>query len=632
MVLVAAVATPAAATEWFISPTGSPSGAGTINDPWDIYALDGRDANGVIGGAVQPGDTVWLRGGTYMDPNRRFDHQGYDIALAGSLGNRVTVRNYNGERAIVDPGLTTYPGTAYLDIWGLEFSVAENMLPGATRRSYYTQGGYETPGFYDPNGNPTFLIPHGGIGLEGGSNIRLINNYIHHMTKNSLWLHPEVTGEVEVYGNIIRDGGFIGMRPAEEDGNPNGHYGTAIYGGNIGSDTWTISDNLIEDNFESPLTLRGYRVYPDPNDLENNYAAPCSNVTIEGNTLKPRYIVPDPERNANGGHLGGGDGATNMVFSQNVHYGSRMLFGFWTEVPDPPVTTHDNTFTDNYMIHSEFFLYDRYQEKDPNTTNLAIHTNLDTSGNVEWYDRNWDPQGSTDPNVNPYSPGPWTDPAIVQLRPNAYEADRANLTIVQPAGSAANIDVDFSSWLANYHRFELKDPADLWGTAVFTGTYAGSDVAVPVGGDEYSAFIAFDLGLLGDFDEDGSVTATDVNMLWPRFGNNVPPEDAMYDLTGDNAVSFADAQMLVEVIVGTSMADTNLDMEVGIMDLGNLADKYGQSGIFSDCDTNGDGTIDIMDLGNLADDYGKSYAPPVPEPASLALLALGGLAVIRRKR
>ena len=48
LALVAAVATPAAGTEWFIDPNGSSAGAGTINDPWDIYALDTRDANHVL--------------------------------------------------------------------------------------------------------------------------------------------------------------------------------------------------------------------------------------------------------------------------------------------------------------------------------------------------------------------------------------------------------------------------------------------------------------------------------------------------------------------------------------------------------------------------------------------------------
>lgn len=104
---------------------------------------------------------------------------------------------------------------------------------------------------------------------------------------------------------------------------------------------------------------------------------------------------------------------------------------------------------------------------------------------------------------------------------------------------------------------------------------------------------------------------------------------------------------LITKAIKTSIADTNLDWVVNIMDLGNLADKYGQAVPvgFGDGDTNGDGTVDIMDLGNLADDYGKSfdrlpaaepysgsYQPPIPEPTTLALLSLGALMTVRRRR
>ena len=49
------------------------------------------------------------------------------------------------------------------------------------------------------------------------------------------------------------------------------------------------------------------------------------------------------------------------------------------------------------------------------------------------------------------------------------------------------------------------------------------------------------------------------------------------------------------------------------------------------------GRVGFADLGALADNYGASESPPpaggtVPEPASPVLLALGGLALLRRKR
>jgi hypothetical protein len=44
--------------------------------------------------------------------------------------------------------------------------------------------------------------------------------------------------------------------------------------------------------------------------------------------------------------------------------------------------------------------------------------------------------------------------------------------------------------------------------------------------------------------------------------------------------------------------------------------------------------VDINDLGILAANYGSNWPPPssVPEPATLGLLCLGGLALIRRRR
>jgi len=118
-------------------------------------------------------------------------------------------------------------------------------------------------------------------------------------------------------------------------------------------------------------------------------------------------------------------------------------------------------------------------------------------------------------------------------------------------------------------------------------------------------------GLRGDFNGDDVVDIADVNLLYAVLGTNVPPTDAKFDLTGDGKVDIADARELVEVIIGTSMADTNLDHKVDILDLGNLANKYGLGGGFGDGDTDGSGSIDILDLGNMANDYGKDF-PATP--------------------
>jgi hypothetical protein len=54
---LAAVALSAA--DFYVSPSGSASGSGSIGSPWDLQtALDQPTA-------VHPGDTIWLRVGTY---------------------------------------------------------------------------------------------------------------------------------------------------------------------------------------------------------------------------------------------------------------------------------------------------------------------------------------------------------------------------------------------------------------------------------------------------------------------------------------------------------------------------------------------------------------------------------------
>lgn len=79
--------------------------------------------------------------------------------------------------------------------------------------------------------------------------------------------------------------------------------------------------------------------------------------------------------------------------------------------------------------------------------------------------------------------------------------------------------------------------------------------------------------------------------------------------------------------------DVDLDKDVDLADLGILASHWGTtSGSWDLGDFDGDDDVDLTDLSLLASNFGTTLGMHmVPEPTALALLALGGLAMRRRR-
>src|SRR6202158_1959007 len=87
LLLLSAVAL---AADFYVSPTASGSGTGSFSNPWQLQTALDQPA------AVHPGDTIWLRGGTYAGI--------FTGRLVGTSSAPITVRQYAGERAIIDGG------------------------------------------------------------------------------------------------------------------------------------------------------------------------------------------------------------------------------------------------------------------------------------------------------------------------------------------------------------------------------------------------------------------------------------------------------------------------------------------------------------------------------------------------
>jgi hypothetical protein len=67
----------------------------------------------------------------------------------------------------------------------------------------------------------------------------------------------------------------------------------------------------------------------------------------------------------------------------------------------------------------------------------------------------------------------------VFVRPNEYEAGRANITIYNWAENAS-VDVDLSSVLTNGASYEIHHVYDLFGPPLVSGVHDGSDVTIPM--------------------------------------------------------------------------------------------------------------------------------------------------------
>ncbi|HEX6965425.1 MAG TPA: hypothetical protein VF166_06470 [Gemmatimonadaceae bacterium] len=428
---------------YYVSPNGSSSGNGSEQQPWDLATAFAAPS------VVQPGDTIWLRGGTYRGT--------FVSSLSGTSSKPIIVRQYPGERAIVDGNLAI--NGSYTWYWG--FEVVNTDVSENTRN---IQGlNIKAPGSKFIN-----MVVHDGAGACFG-----------------VWAEAP---DAEVYGNIIYNCGRMGQSV--------GRYGHGIYFQNVNG-TKKILDNVVFDNYS--YNIHGYAQSSGLNnfDVEQNISFNAGQYVDYGGY---EFLVGGGQPVVNltfdhnyGYHTGGaGTAAFGNVYGGTNPSGSRITNNYfvgrvWA------ILFKGLTFTGNTVVNptanllfvqpnstSDFsgYTWDNNTYRWPGSTTPVLMA-IGASGSNDGYSwSSWKSTSGLDAHSD-YQQAKASGTKIVVL-PNKYEQGRANIAVYN-WGNSGSVSVDLSNVLKSGQRYEIRNVQTYFGSPVASGTYQGGSVTLPMG-------------------------------------------------------------------------------------------------------------------------------------------------------
>jgi hypothetical protein len=435
---------------WYAAPGGLATNDGTAARPWNLAtALAGA------GGRVQPGDTIWLRGGTYAGS--------FQSAVAGTAVAPVVVRQYPGERAIIDNRGSSSTALTVNGAWS-QFRDFEIMNSDPVRTVSFTGNGGRTHALYNK-----------------ANHTRYINLVVH--DAGVAYYGEPANYDVEVAGCIFYNNGWQG---------PDRGHGHALY---IKSDVgpFIARDNIIFSQFGY-----GVHVYSNPG------SGAMRNIRLENNVLFNNGTLSTNSASANM-LVGGGDYATDDVVRGNLAYFSPSVSAANVRIGSGSVLNGAVTVADNYVAGGGPVMDVGYWSSASFTGNTLVGAGIVTSinqsatagkvwsGNTHYRDplaAAWRYTGSS------YAFNVWRtlttfaagDVALagtptatrVMVRPNPYQQGRATIVVFNWGGQGS-ATVSLGGVLAAGDGYEVRNVQDLFGAPVASGSYTGS-VTVPLTG------------------------------------------------------------------------------------------------------------------------------------------------------
>lgn len=402
---------------YYASPAGTSGGDGTRSRPWNLAtALAGA------GGKVQPGDTVWMLGGTYRGT--------FVSTVSGTSGKPVVFRQYPGERALIDGAGAARTATVlnvkgqWVVFWGFEMTNTD------ADRTYSQTGNGGRPhslANYAPHTKYISLVVHdAGVGIYNEP-----NQY-----------------DVEITGCVFYNNGWQG---------PDRGHGHAIY---IRSNTGPVwaHDNVLFNQFGY-----GVHVYTNPGEGLLN------NIKIEGNIAFNNGTLATNSSSSNI-LVGGDDKANGDVVTKNLTYYPPGITATNMKVGYGSLQNGSVEVTNNYVVGGSPVLSMGYWSSSTVSGNNFIGTSSVLS--------------LDDPALSPTKFAGQTATALpggtkVVVRRVSYEKGRA-IVAVYNWGNSGSVDVNLDGILPLGAQYEIRNVQNWNGGPVASGSFNGGSVSLPI--------------------------------------------------------------------------------------------------------------------------------------------------------
>jgi hypothetical protein len=440
-----------AGNTWYASPAGG--GSGSIGSPWGLTnAL--ASGHGVAGG-----DTIYLRGGTYRNPNTGRWAFAWVSTISGSARSPIIVRAYPGEHPVLD-GLDTHNNdmlnvqSSYVWYWGLEITSSD---PGRIDPTNVTSsGGDDNAGSY-PNGtymhvgscvtvnqdNPyvgikfiSCIIHDGGGGISSTGIAAGVECYNCIFYNNGWWNSYYAAGGKDSHGNSARG--------------PHGHN---IYIHNTTGHVCSFYDCIDWGAFENNVQAWGGVAGVENNDyVFNGFVSWLYGSEADGCCL----LI--------GNQYFSNPTVTNSFFYSTLGH-PNIQWGYYNNGDSDPTVCTGGTITGNYFAGGE----QKFDCSFPGTTINSNFTYYETvAGHV----------GTFPPGFGQTTSRPTTN--AIYVRPWSYETGKATVVVYNWTG-ALSVSVDLSSVISNESIYKIVDAQNPLGGPIASGIYSGP-VSIPMTG------------------------------------------------------------------------------------------------------------------------------------------------------